>query len=398
MKLNLEKYIAKRNKFLINNKFEIIKKNNDNFHVVIYYLDKNKIEIVIRKLNNSYGWNYDLKIKFSNDVLSVGSSNDNCKILELYTKFDVNFIENKELFFIPKHIIQTNKICSKNLDHYNTVMSIIERNPNYDYIFFDDLDSRKFIKENFIVNLIDQNEKSENEDSDVLKAYDLLKCGALKADLFRYCYLYVIGGIYLDSKISSIIELDNIIDQDDKFIICSDDAKDSLYNGIMIMEKNSVNLLNMIKEMISNIFLKEYHKDIHEPTGNKLYYKYFSNYEVKLNKKKNSVYLKNDLAFLCDYVNYYKKDYEDFRVNYVNRNYYYHYCFYLNNLIFKFSNDIKDNIFVIFHLKENIYVLKNNANKGWDQHFNIDIYDLTLGTTKSVKINKNSDSEVVFSF
>lgn len=105
MKLNLEKYIAKRNKFLINNKFEIIKKNNDNFHVVIYYLDKNKIEIVIRKLNNSYGWNYDLKIKFSNDVLSVGSSNDNCKILELYTKFDVNFIENKELFLDRKSVV-----------------------------------------------------------------------------------------------------------------------------------------------------------------------------------------------------------------------------------------------------------------------------------------------------
>ena len=78
MSLDIEKYVGSRNKFLIKNEYEIIQNKNDDFHIVIYYLNSNKIEIIIRKLSNSSGWNYDLKIKlFANNVwnnISVGSS------------------------------------------------------------------------------------------------------------------------------------------------------------------------------------------------------------------------------------------------------------------------------------------------------------------------------------
>mgnify|MGYP001081789866 FL=1 len=85
---SFEKYIPKRNKILINNTYELIKKNNDNFHCVIYYIDKNKIEIVIRNVNDG-GWNYDLKIKFDNQsIISIGSCYENFKIMELYTNFE----------------------------------------------------------------------------------------------------------------------------------------------------------------------------------------------------------------------------------------------------------------------------------------------------------------------
>lgn len=397
MKLNLEKYIQKRNKLLIKNKYELIKKKNDIFHCVIYYLNQNKIEIILRKLNNTNGWDYDLKIKISNNIISIGSSTDNHKILELYTSFDIGFIDNKELYYIPKVIIQTNKNICNNLEHYNSVMTLLEKNPDYDYIFFDDKDCRNFIKDNFIVNILDQNEKNENNISDVLKAYDLLKCGALRADLFRYCYLYIKGGIYIDSKISCFIELDKIISSDSKFILCNDDAKNSLYNGIMMFEKNNLHILNMIKDTCNNVFLKKYYNDIHEPTGNKLYYAYFKNDISIINKIKNSVFLNKELAFNCTYNNYYNKDYQDFRVNYVNKNYYYYYCYYLDNMIFKFSNEINNNVFVIFHLKDNIYVLKNKNNTGWTVDFNLDIYEINNNYQKSIRILKNMDSEFVFS-
>ena len=398
MNLNIEKYIPKRNKFLISNKYQLLKKKQDNFHHVIYFINKNKIEVIVRNLNHSNGWDYDLKLKFSNNILSIGSSSENCKIIELYTNFEVSFVDNKELYHIPKTIIQTYKTICKNLYHYNSVISFLEKNPNYDYIFFDDIDSRKFIQENFIVNILDQEEKNDNGISDVLKSYDLLKCGALKADLFRYCYLYVNGGIYIDSKINCHIELDKIINSDDKLIICSDDAKDSLYNGIMIMEKNNFYILNMIKDICNNVFLKKYYNDIHEPTGNKLYYKFFKNNDITINKVKDLVYFKKEIAFNCIYKNYYNEsDYEDFRVNYKNKNYYYYYSFYLDNLIFKFSNDIQNNIFSIFHLKDNIYVLKNNSNNGWDIDFILDIYDVNTNICKNIKIYKNNDSEFVFS-
>jgi hypothetical protein len=394
---SLEKYIPKRNKFLIKNNYELIKKSNDNFHCVIYYVDKNKIEIVIRNINDG-SWNYDLKIKFDNQtILSVGSCYENVKVIELYTNFEVEQKINKELYFIPKLIIQTNKVMIKNIYHSNSLLSLLEKNPDYDYIFFDDIDARNFIKENFKENILPHTEKIENETSDVLKAYDLLKCGALRADFFRYCYLYVNGGIYIDSKVSCFLELDEIINSDDKFIIIKDDAENSLYNGIMIFEKASIIMFNMIKDLMNNIYLKNYFSDIHEPTGNKLYYKHFKSNHFKLNKKRNLIYYDNKLAFDCDYKDYYKKDYEDFRVNYFKKDYYYFYSIYINQYIFRFSNNLNNQIFLIFHLKDNIYVLKNNNNNSWNFEFNLNIYDINLNINKDIMIYKNNDSEFVFS-
>ncbi len=398
MNLNLEKYIPKREKFLINNKYEIIKNKKDDFHCVIYYLSKNKIEIIVRKLNNNLGWDYDLKIKFLEDnyLISIGSCPDNYKIIELYCKFEIKYDHPKDLFYIPKMIIQTNNLMCKNFDHYNTVMTLLEKNPSYDYIFFNDLDARIFIKENFLVNILNT-EKKENDVSDVLKAYDMIKPGAIKADLFRYCYLYINGGIYIDSKISNFIELDKILKVDDKLLLCSDDAKNSFYNGIIMIEKNNFNLLQLIKEVLNNVFNHNYLTDIHEPTGNKLFYKFLKDNNTKLNKRKNIVYLNNQPAFNCEYKNYYKLDYKNFRVNYMNKDYYYYYNFYLGHYIFKFPNTIKSYIFSIFHLKENIFVLKNSSNHGWNIDFTIEIFDTKTGKSHNMNIEKNNESEYVFS-
>ena len=193
------------------------------------------------------------------------------------------------------------------------------------------------------------------------------------------------------------MELDNIINNDDKFVICQDDAQNSLYNGIMIFEKENIIMLNLIKDLLNNIFLKKYYDDIHEPTGNKLYYKHFKSNHFKLNKKRNVVYFENKLAFECEYINYYKNDYEDFRVNYFNKNYYYFYSVYIHHYIFKFSNDLNNQIFLIYHLKDNIYVLKNNNNNSWDFNFDLNIYDIQLNISKNIKIYKNNESELVFS-
>lgn len=399
MSLDIEKYVGSRNKFLIKNEYEIIQNKNDDFHIVIYYLNSNKIEIIIRKLSNSSGWNYDLKIKlFANNVwnnISVGSSDENFKIIEIYTNFNIEYRDHKKLYYIPKKIIQTNKEICNNLDHYNTVMSIIEKNPSYEYQFYNDIEARNFLKDNFLINVID-NSELKDDIPDVLKAYDLIICGAIKADLFRYCYLYVNGGIYIDSKISTFIDFDSIINEDDKHILCLDDAKNSLYNGLIIIEKNSYNLLQMIKNIIENTFHKNYLNDIHEPTGNKLYYKFFSDKISVLNKKNNYIFHKNKLVFKCDYLNYYKLNYSDFRVHYIHKNFYYYYNLYINNFIFSFDKDIKNYVFSIFHLKNNIYVLKNNSGIGWEINIKLYVFNMDNCLTKLILINKNSDSEAVF--
>ena len=65
---------------------------------------------------------------------------------------------------------------------------LIERTPGFEHHLFDDEDCRDMIEKNF--------------DPTVLVAYDKLIPGAFKADLWRYCVLYLHGGVYLDIKMN----------------------------------------------------------------------------------------------------------------------------------------------------------------------------------------------------
>jgi len=87
---------------------------------------------------------------------------------------------------IPLNIFQT--WHTKNLppSMIDSVENIKMNNKNFNYKLFDDEDCRNFIKNNF--------------DGSVLYAFDSLKPGAYKADLWRYCVLYILGGIYIDIK------------------------------------------------------------------------------------------------------------------------------------------------------------------------------------------------------
>lgn len=79
-------------------------------------------------------------------------------------------------------------------------MKLINDNPEYEYNMFDDDESLKFIKENF---------KKE-----VADAYENVIPGAYKADLWRYCVLYIHGGVYLDIKNKVMKPLREIIKTD----------------------------------------------------------------------------------------------------------------------------------------------------------------------------------------
>ena len=66
------------------------------------------------------------------------------------------------------------------------------------------------------------------------------------------------------------------------------------------------------------------------------------------------------------------------------------------NYMFSFGKDIRNNIFTIFHLKDNIFVLKNNNNTGWDNTININMFNMLNGVKRVIKIDKSKDSENVF--
>lgn len=83
---------------------------------------------------------------------------------------------------IPKQIILTAKSQpAAYIEH------LARLNPDFRILYFNDMQARQFIVQNFSPAVVD--------------AYDLLKPGAYKADLFRYCALYKLGGVYSDVDI-----------------------------------------------------------------------------------------------------------------------------------------------------------------------------------------------------
>ena len=142
-------------------------------------------------------------------------------------------IQTFETNYLPKRMIK--KGCR----------SWINMNPEYTYIFFDDNDRKEFITKNF--------------SSSVLKAYNRLNHGALKADLFRYCYLYINGGIYSDIDQTCTKSLDSLIEPDDDYITglyqsCkSDSVRDIPNQSLIITSKSNPILKNIIKKGVLRI-------------------------------------------------------------------------------------------------------------------------------------------------
>lgn len=248
-----------RNIIPIKNYIEVINPSSDDFHIVVYYVNIHKIKIIIRRLDNSSGWEVDLKMKLlslNNDdyeIISIGSYHHNCKILTYITR--INIYKTDYLYQkIPKIIIQTtpNKEIN-NILHYNSILTFIELNPEYEYQIFDNYECRKFIKENF--------------DEELLNAYDILLAGSFKADLFRYCYLYINGGCYFDCKQILRKPIRNLVEPDEELILCND-MNDGYFNAVMMSSKNNEYLLKVIELCKNKILNFNNYFNIHDPHFN----------------------------------------------------------------------------------------------------------------------------------
>jgi mannosyltransferase OCH1-like enzyme len=260
----------------------IIHPTKEDLHIVIYYISEHFCKIIVRRLDNNCGWDNPIFIKLGKDDIIIPKTHKN--YLEYKTKTieflePVTYIEQK----IPKVIIQTseNNEC-KNILQNNAMMTFIELNPEYEYKFFNNIDRRQFIKTFY--------------DLSVVEAYDILVPGAFKADLFRYCYLYIHGGCYFDFKMILRKPLREIIKPTDSFLVCSDYDKNntmdknyskSYLNSLIFSEKNNKVLKDMIYKCVENILHKQEYfinsietkgcTDILDLTGPTLFYKVLHN-------------------------------------------------------------------------------------------------------------------------
>jgi mannosyltransferase OCH1-like enzyme len=182
---------------------------------------------------------------------------------------DNNKFLNEEII-IPANIFQTwhTKVLPPLM--LNAILLIKQSNPNFQHYLFDINDCRNFIKQHF--------------DSKVLKAYDKLVPLAYKADLWRYCVLYINGGIYLDVKYVPIngFKLANLLSKE-HFVLDLD--KNGIYNALMVTKPGNKLLLNAINNIVENVEKNFYGSNYLEPTGPKLLWKI-----IKNDSSENSVF------------------------------------------------------------------------------------------------------------
>ena len=149
---------------------------------------------------------------------------------------------------ISKVLFQTHKT---RLDAY--VIDMIKSMIGYEweYKFFNDDDIIHFFINNPIADL-----------PDIIKKYNSILKGAHKADLFRYYYLYVNGGFFMDSDAMLYVDIETIVKDYDFVSVNSSCHPGTIFQGILGASPKN--------EIIKKALYKAY--DVHQESLNKNYH------------------------------------------------------------------------------------------------------------------------------
>lgn len=225
---------------------------------------------------------------------------------------------------IPFYVFQTWESRKVPKDMYYVMKENQRKNPCFEFYLFDDADSRKFVETYF---------KSE-----VLEAYDSLVPGTYKADLLRYCILYIHGGIYIDAKYKIIRDLKKIVETYGEFFI-QDILESDVYQGILCVPPKKEYMKTIIDKLVDNVKNNYYGPSVLAPTGGRLIKNVLTKYKlldlITLNfscPKLGDTLLNGSLAgcrhqlrdsngLLFDQYPTYRKEYEIVR-NKINKKYY----------------------------------------------------------------------------
>ncbi len=132
---------------------------------------------------------------------------------------------------------------------YQTIKNNASKNPEFDFYFYDDAACRAYIQDNF--------------DNDVLNAFDGLKPGAFKADLWRLCIIYKRGGVYMDAKFK--IENPSLFKKyvtNNQSAYVKDRPHMAVYNGFFCSKAGNETLKKGIDTIVENVKTKNYGKGV----------------------------------------------------------------------------------------------------------------------------------------
>jgi hypothetical protein len=119
---------------------------------------------------------------------------------------------------IPKIIIQT----SRQKPEAYVVNMIRSLSPGWEYRHFDDAEVLQFFREHPL-----------DEFPDPAGRFFSFQYGEHRADLFRYYYLYVLGGVYIDSDAMIQVPIEEIVADHDYFSVNSAYYPGTIFQGFL---------------------------------------------------------------------------------------------------------------------------------------------------------------------
>lgn len=146
---------------------------------------------------------------------------------------------------IPKKIFQTWETNDIEPEFQKIVNKWKEYNPEYEYVLYNNLEREVFIKENF--------------GETAFNAYNKIIPGAYKCDFWRYCILYIYGGVYIDIDSLCMGKLDNFITNSIEFVVPIDlnshpyEGNHNLTCGFIASIPKHPILLKCIERIIYNV-------------------------------------------------------------------------------------------------------------------------------------------------
>ncbi len=204
---------------------------------------------------------------------------------------------------VPLHVYMTWK--TKDLPPYmnSNFNKLKSKNPQFTFHLFDDADCRQMIHQFF--------------PKSVLDAFDMLKPGAYKADLWRLCVLYLKGGIYMDCKLQAInnFTLLEIVGKE-HFVL--DRPPGCIYNALLVCKAGNPILKDGIDQIVKNVNERYYGPSPLSPTGPHMLGKVAARYNLNIDMKypfhyPDHIMYKNRLIL---------RNYPEYRKEQTNKNYY----------------------------------------------------------------------------
>lgn len=148
---------------------------------------------------------------------------------------------------IPRILHQTCASADVSWDIYAATQQLKGMNSEYDYRFYTDADCLSALVARF------------GADAPQVRAFQMLRVGAYKADLFRLCILYAVGGVYMDCKATTIQPIRSFLPRDVGLVVVLDVDPRRIQTGAFLAAKPHHPIIErMMNEAVARILRREY--------------------------------------------------------------------------------------------------------------------------------------------